>query len=276
MGIFGINYNKPGPGVDKNAPKKKGITRFFELVLREFGNLTKLNLLYLLTLLPSVTLFILALSETCGIYMYILSVVAALPVGGAVTACSFCIAKMLRDEPGFVFYDFRRKLKENFKQAAIPGILSIAFIYTQIYIWLNIAMGGIIAGYGTFLMLILSMIFIRMIIPYVFLQTAYLHLKTIAIIKNSILISLKNAGRSFSGMLLGNAIPVATFFLYPLSMWWMPILLFWGLSLPQLLNLMFIWPPVDEVFHISETLITVQEEKIQDISPVFVSKETVD
>ena len=30
MGFF--NYDKEGPGIDKNAPKKKGIFLFFELL----------------------------------------------------------------------------------------------------------------------------------------------------------------------------------------------------------------------------------------------------
>ena len=36
MGLF-TNYTKEGPGVDKDAPRKTGIGRFFELVGRDMN-----------------------------------------------------------------------------------------------------------------------------------------------------------------------------------------------------------------------------------------------
>ena len=32
MGIFGGGYDKPGKGVDKNEPKKKGFFLFFDIL----------------------------------------------------------------------------------------------------------------------------------------------------------------------------------------------------------------------------------------------------
>lgn len=51
MGLFG-NYSKPGPGIDKNAPKKKGLNLFYDIFFRKFWDIIKLNLLYLVTILP--------------------------------------------------------------------------------------------------------------------------------------------------------------------------------------------------------------------------------
>ena len=45
MGLF-FNYDKPGPGIDKNAPKKKGIFLFLELLGRNLSNLLLSNMLY--------------------------------------------------------------------------------------------------------------------------------------------------------------------------------------------------------------------------------------
>ena len=53
MGLFN-NYNKPGPGVNKNEKKKKGLILFFELLTRKFGAYITLNLVYLLTLIPGI------------------------------------------------------------------------------------------------------------------------------------------------------------------------------------------------------------------------------
>ena len=52
MGLFGNRYERAGSGIAKNAPKKKGIFRFFEIFGRKFWKLFELNLLYFLSFLP--------------------------------------------------------------------------------------------------------------------------------------------------------------------------------------------------------------------------------
>ena len=49
MGLFGSNYERAGSGIAKNAPKKKGFFRFFEIFGRKFWKLFELNLLYFLS-----------------------------------------------------------------------------------------------------------------------------------------------------------------------------------------------------------------------------------
>ena len=58
MGIFNRNFNKPGPGVNKDEPRKKGFARFFELLIRDFGDLVKLNMILFICVLPSVVMFL--------------------------------------------------------------------------------------------------------------------------------------------------------------------------------------------------------------------------
>jgi hypothetical protein len=38
MGLFGSNYERAGSGIAKNAPKKKGFFRFFEISAESSGN----------------------------------------------------------------------------------------------------------------------------------------------------------------------------------------------------------------------------------------------
>ena len=37
MGLFHQNFDKPGPGVSPNAPRKKGAARYFEVLARDFS-----------------------------------------------------------------------------------------------------------------------------------------------------------------------------------------------------------------------------------------------
>ena len=50
MGLFGANYENPGAGIAKDAPKKKGFFRFMEIFGRKFWKLLELNFLYMLFL----------------------------------------------------------------------------------------------------------------------------------------------------------------------------------------------------------------------------------
>ena len=103
MSLFGglFNYSKPGPGVDKNAPKKKRFFYFFELFGRKFWKLVELNLLYLLCCIPVVTIG----PATCGL-VYILR-------------------NFANEKPVFMVSDFFDAFKSNFKQGFVLGLLDI-------------------------------------------------------------------------------------------------------------------------------------------------------
>ena len=61
MGFFSNMYTKEGPGVRKDQPPKKGIPRFFEILMRDYGHLLKVNFLFLLCCLPMVTVVLFGL-----------------------------------------------------------------------------------------------------------------------------------------------------------------------------------------------------------------------
>ena len=48
-GFFGLfDYEKEGPGISKNAPKKKTFIVFFETFFRNFWKFININLVYLI------------------------------------------------------------------------------------------------------------------------------------------------------------------------------------------------------------------------------------
>jgi uncharacterized membrane protein YesL len=105
--------------------------------------------------------------------------------------------------------------------------------------------------------LVVLLIF-TMVAPYIFLQIAYIDLKTIQVIKNSVLMSLLKLPRSFLGAVTGGLIWVAAILFWPWSLYATPLILLIGFSLSWLLCLMWVWPPVNKQFKIEETL----EQKI--------------
>jgi len=264
MGLFSRNYDKPGPGVNKDEPRKKGAARFFELLLRDFWDLMKINLLYCLCIIPSFIVFILGslgfFGEYSGIAL-VLSLLLAFPVGGALTAYVYYITKMMRDDPSYVWFEFKRKFKENYKQAAPVGILCAAFVYAQIMLWLVVLFDETGEYIVWAILALLSLLLFGMITPYIFLHFAYIDIKTLGIIRNSIFMSFGYMPRSFMGALLGGIMWIAFAAFFDISLLAVPFIVLVGISISVLLCMMWIWKPFDEHFKIEEQLIARREEE---------------
>ena len=91
--FFRKDYATPGPGLDPNAPEKTGPARFVEIIGLEAPTILKLNLLFLVTCIPVVTI----------------------PL--AIFAMNQVVRKMVLDQPIMCFYDYRMAIKRFWVQA---------------------------------------------------------------------------------------------------------------------------------------------------------------
>ena len=149
MGIFN-RYLKEGPGVDKDAPKKKGIFLFAELVGRKFFILIKANLLYSLVSIPffAVSLFFLAPWVRSAIFqnvamgnieMAMLNIFFAGLIfnffgsGPASAAYAYVTRSFTRSEPVWVASDGFDVFKENFKYSILLVVIDIIVIFLASY-----------------------------------------------------------------------------------------------------------------------------------------------
>ncbi|MCL2426195.1 MAG: DUF624 domain-containing protein [Oscillospiraceae bacterium] len=264
MGLFSRNYNRPGPGVSKDEPRKKGVARFFELLFRDFWDLMKINMLFCLCVLPSAVMFFVGFDllypSIAFIVSFLLALALAFPIGGAMTAYVYYITKMMRDDPSYVWYEFKRKFKENFKQAAPVGVVCTAFVYTQIMLWVLLVMEEINSDLVLLTVSLASLVIFGMIAPYVFLHLAYVDLNTTGILKNSMLMSFGYLPRSFMGALLSGLIWIAFALFFPASLMFIPVIGLIGVSIAILLCMMWVWKPFDSHFKIEETLVARLEE----------------
>ncbi len=96
-----FNYKKPGPGIDKNAPKKKGVALFFSIFFEKFWKLIPLSLLYVVTALPLLT------SGLSG------------------AAIAYITRNFSREKPVMLASDFFDTIKKNWKQALPVGIINL-------------------------------------------------------------------------------------------------------------------------------------------------------
>jgi uncharacterized membrane protein YesL len=200
-GFFGIDYNRPGPGVSKNAPQKKAFFLFWEIYFRKFFNLITANLLYVLVSLPLVT-------------------------GGLAQAgLTFVTRNYCREKHVFLPSDFFDTIKKNWKQALVMGLVELAvgalMLFNLYFYWINLA-----AVKNVSLMLIL-MIALNLCIVilycfmryYIYLQIITFRMTLKQVIKNSFLLAVVGLKQNLliSGVLiLLYAVAVLLFFINPL------------------------------------------------------------
>lgn len=103
--MFRPSYLKEGPGVAKDAPEKTGAAWVGETFVREFWQLAKLNVLFLLCCLPVVTF------------------------GAARAAMARCTVNMARDVPNDVWTDFRAALRQDTVRNLLCGLAELALLW---------------------------------------------------------------------------------------------------------------------------------------------------
>lgn len=149
LGLFG-NYNKPGPGVSKDEPKKAAPIRFFEIFGRKFTKLVQANLIFMIPaavvflLMGMIFLFVLPLIPNYALngvtlpggipfttelmslmYLVPLPLILLSPFNAGLT---FITRNFAREEHAFVWSDFWASVKNNFKLFLTNGII-VYFVY---------------------------------------------------------------------------------------------------------------------------------------------------
>ena len=169
MSLFNTltGYNKPGPGIEKNRPKKKRFFFFFELYFRKFTKLIQLNLLYLICCLPIVT------------------------IGPATAGFVYVLRCYAREEHTFMMSDFFDAAVKNWKQALISSIINaviggICILAISLYSDMIRTTGN---GALMILMILCITVFVLFVIMnyYFYLIMITFDLKLTQIYKNSLL-----------------------------------------------------------------------------------------
>lgn len=141
-GFFGLfNYEKEGPGISKNAPKKKTFLIFFETFFRNFWKFMPINLVYSLISVPVIT------------------------GGFASVGITHVARNTARDKHSFGLSDFFDTVKKNWKEALAAGIINtIVYILLifDIFFFYNNQENGMIYTIGLGIMMSITIIFLMM------------------------------------------------------------------------------------------------------------------
>ncbi|MBQ8610240.1 MAG: YesL family protein [Oscillospiraceae bacterium] len=126
MALFRFGFDKPGPGVEKDTPPKKGLARWWEVLVRDFFAILLGNMALIICGLPlAVSVLVFWTSSVKGapwMPALLLNLLFAVPVGPALAAVHHLTLRMCRDIPFFAWHEFKKAYRQNFKQGSIAMV----------------------------------------------------------------------------------------------------------------------------------------------------------
>ena len=134
--FFRKDYAAPGPGVSPDEPEKTGMARLAQILSIEAAALIKLNLLFLASCLPVVT------------------------IPAAVFAMNHVVRMMILDQPVTCFYHYKTAFRRHWKRGTAAFFLMAALL--------------ILSGCGMWFYLSRAMEHIWLFLPFMLCSTVFL------------------------------------------------------------------------------------------------------
>ena len=171
MNFFNMLYGKEGPGVPDNEPEKKGFALFWDVFRQQFWELIKLNLTFLLSCVPIIT------------------------IPAAIKAMSHIAFSMFQNKHHYLWEDYWASFKDNFIRSTVIGLiwilmLAVTWFGLQFYLSLlnadwNAYLSAALAGLS-----ILIFMLVTFMGYYIFPMDAKMELKVSQVFRNALLLSI--------------------------------------------------------------------------------------
>lgn len=248
MSLFRFNFDKAGPGVEKDAPPKKGLARWWEIFTRDFSALLLGNLALVICALPMLAsvVFFYVTSMTGRLWApaLLLNILFAIPLGPALAAMHRLTLQMCRDVPFFTWHEFKKAYKQDFKQGAIAmmimTVLGDLVLFSMCMLpWME-EVRPLHVG-----MLVLGCYIWFSMINTVFQQIALIDMKLSSIFKNSVVLVVAAGWRGVLMTMIDLALLVLILaYGHVLA----PILVFGFFGFTIMTTDLIFWPRFDQLF----------------------------
>ena len=178
-----FNYEKPGKGIRENEPQKKGVFLYFEILRLRLKYMLMLNLLFIITSIPVVT------------------------IGPSFAAMTHVLKTYI--DGGHSWGAF----KKHFRQGFFAGIVTLLFGYGFIHNLLYFAVSdGLLAVYMTWLFAALLILFV-MVHSYVYTLMVTVRETTLELFTDAFIMALANLPK--------NLVVTAGMLIYPFVIGWL-------------------------------------------------------
>ena len=234
--MFGVNYQKPGKGVEKRAENAPRIPIFFEVLFRKLWNFCKINVMYLIVSLPVIAiLFVIsgvvsvplteaikpALLKVLGdlnsadqaslassmvwfdlLARFVVTVlfIVFFGMGPATAGITYILRNYAREEHAWIWSDFWRNLWSNFRQSILVLVIDVIVclvLGTAIKFYFNMGGAGLILAPIT---LSVAIVYLMMHL-YIYQLMVTFKLSIPSLFKNSFAFAITNLPKNL--LLLG-------------------------------------------------------------------------
>lgn len=235
MGFLSINYNKPGPGVDKDAPPKPRFFVFFEVLKRKFWHLIRVNLMYVLfnilalgiaffmssVYMQKLSAFFLSSADQSSQYIdltlklilaVLLVVMSVITLGPVQAGFTYILRNYSREEHSFIWWDFKENFTKNFKQGiAITAIDALVIYALGIALNFYTSSSNLISVAAASFTVLTLVIFIMMHF-YIYPMLVTVNLSVKNIYKNAFILTIMKLIPNFLMLILNLVISLAAFY----------------------------------------------------------------
>lgn len=264
MGLFpSANDFKAGTGVEKDAPRKTGIGRFFELVGRDMGGMFLANLLACLGFVPVICMVYIGFLANSLVMMLLGAAIGGILAGPVLAGMYDTVLRALRDEAGYWWTTYRKAFKRNFMASVLPGVLYCMVVSLQIflvYVCFNMLYQGVNVGLRLWVATVLNLLIFQMLFVYMWPQIVLLDQPLLQTLKNSINCMIAFLPHALAAALVQILFWGVVILCMPLGLLLMLVFGFWFVTE---VSCQIVYGDIDRVFHIEENIRKLKDAELE-------------
>lgn len=264
MGLFpSANDFKAGIGVEKDAPRKTGVGRFFELVGRDMSGMFLANLLACLGFVPVICMVYIGFLANSLLMMLLGAAVGGILAGPVLAGMYDTVLRALRDEAGYWWTTYRKAFKRNFKASILPGVIYCLVVSLQIflvYFCFNMLYQGVNVGLPLWVATVLNLLIFQMLFVYMWPQIVLLDQPLGQTLKNSINCMIAFLPHALAASLVQILFWGIVILCMPLGLLLMLIFGFWFVTE---VSCQIVYGDIDRVFHIEENIRKLKDAELE-------------
>lgn len=264
MGLFpSANDFKAGTGVEKDAPRKTGVGRFFELVGRDMSGMFLANLLACLGFVPVICMVYIGFLANSLLMMLLGAAVGGILAGPVLAGMYDTVLRALRDEAGYWWTTYRKAFKRNFKASILPGVIYCLVVSLQIflvYFCFNMLYQGVNVGLPLWVATVLNLLIFQMLFAYMWPQIVLLDQPLGQTLKNSVNCMIAFLPHALAAALVQILFWGIVILCMPLGLLLMLIFGFWFVTE---VSCQIVYGDIDRVFHIEENIRKLKDAELE-------------
>ena len=181
----------------------------------------------ILAFLPFMIGLFFAFASKSLLVMFLSSIIGGLIAGPALYGIYDLIFRSLRDMQTNWFSNYRKAIKNNWKDSLLPGVISCLFIGIFSFIFMLFWWTGIVPSAGTIFILTLSLIITFMLLSVYFPQLVLFEQSNSIRLKNCVLFCIKYFWSTLRTAILKIVYLLIIFLFLPWSAFLLPVLGIW-------------------------------------------------